>query len=197
MPAHVIRRINAIGKKEKQGRTFRFLNRRGEPYEWSDEVPEDDPEFQGLLDETGDMAVYPDISAELPGVALEEHEQDFQPVTDETPADFRDLAGDALYNAGINPDEALRRANLVNETQPAVIEADNDELVYELTFDLPDAGLAPPPINPAVPLGENRNDQGHVIIPEDTDDPQSDGRRYPTRAHRSVIGNQPYDAYAP
>ena len=107
MPDHVIRRVNAIGKREKQGWTFWFLNRRGEPYEWTNEVPEDDPEFQGLLEETEDTAVYPDISAELPGVLLEEQEQDFQTLTDEPEPDFRDLAGDALYNAGIDADEAL------------------------------------------------------------------------------------------
>ncbi len=50
MPDRVIKRVNAIGLREKQGRTFRFLNRRQEPYEWTDTVPEDDPEFQGLLE---------------------------------------------------------------------------------------------------------------------------------------------------
>ena len=107
MPDHVIRRVNAIGKREKQGRAFRFLNRRGEPYEWTDEVPEDDPEFQGLLDENEDTAVYPDISAELPGVLLEEQEQDFQTLTEEPGANFRDLAGEALHNARINAVNAL------------------------------------------------------------------------------------------
>ncbi len=70
-------------------------------------MPEDDPEFQGLLEETADTAVYPDISAELTGVLLEEQEQDFQPLTDEPEPDFQDLAGNALYNAGIDTDEAL------------------------------------------------------------------------------------------
>ena len=107
MPDSVIQRVNKIGEREMQGRTFRFLNRRGEPYEWTDTIPEDDPDFQGLLDETDDTAVYPDVSAELPGVLLEEQEQDFQPLTDEPEPDFRDLAGDALYNAGIDTDEAL------------------------------------------------------------------------------------------
>ena len=131
-----------MGRAEKQGRTFRFLNRRGEPYEWT----EGDPEFQGLLEENEDTAVYPDISAKLPGVPLEEHKQDFQAITDEPGPDFRDLAGDALYNAGIDADAALRRANLANNTPPgpAVTEADEDELVYELTFDLPDALLRLP-----------------------------------------------------
>ena len=51
--------------------------------------------------------MYPDISAELPGVLLKEQEQDFQPLTDEPEPDFQDLAGNALYNAGIDTDEAL------------------------------------------------------------------------------------------
>jgi len=33
MPDWVIKRVNQIGAKEKQGRTFRFLNQRAEPYE--------------------------------------------------------------------------------------------------------------------------------------------------------------------
>ncbi len=71
MPDRVIKRVNAIGEREGQGRTFRFLNRCNEPYEWTDSVPEDDPEFQGLLDDE-EEAAYPEISAELPGVELEE-----------------------------------------------------------------------------------------------------------------------------
>ena len=65
MPDRVIKRVNQIGAKEKQGRTFRFLNQQAEPYEWTDKVPEDDLEFQGLLDEE-EMAPYPDISAQPP-----------------------------------------------------------------------------------------------------------------------------------
>jgi hypothetical protein len=48
MPDRVIKRVNAIGAREKQGRDFRFLNCRKEPFEWTDEVPGDDPEFQGF-----------------------------------------------------------------------------------------------------------------------------------------------------
>jgi hypothetical protein len=107
MPASVIRRVNAIGAHEGQVRQFRFLDRRKEPYEWSDEVPEDDPEFQGLLDENDETAVFPDISAELPGVVLEENEQDFQTVTEEPDPDFPELAGAALHNAGIDAEDAI------------------------------------------------------------------------------------------
>ncbi len=56
MPDRVIKRVNAIGEREGQGRTFCFLDRRKEPYEWTDSVPEDDPEFQGLLDDEEEAA---------------------------------------------------------------------------------------------------------------------------------------------
>jgi hypothetical protein len=87
MPDRVIKRVNTIGEREGQGRTFRFLNRRKEPYEWTDSVPEVNPEFQVLLDNE-EEAAYPEISAELPGVELEEEQRDFTPVTDEPEADF-------------------------------------------------------------------------------------------------------------
>jgi hypothetical protein len=107
MPDHVIQQVNAIGKREGQGCAFWLLNRHGEPYKWTDEVPEDDPEFQGLLDKIGDTAVYPDISAELPGVPLKEQEHNFQKITEEPKPNFWDLAEATLHNAGIDADNAL------------------------------------------------------------------------------------------
>ena len=200
MPDRVIKQVNTIGEREGKGRTFRFLNRRKEPYEWTDSVPEDDQEFQGLL-ENEDKAPYPDISAKLPGVALEIEERDFTPVTDEPEDDFRDLAGAALHNAGIDVDQQIRDALNANEEHqaPAIIEANEDEIVSEVTFDtlsLPDAGL---PIANA--LGANLGDQNNdTIVPtnlaDDTDAPNPQSP-YPTRACRSVVGNQPYDAFAP
>jgi hypothetical protein len=88
----------------KQGRTFRFLNRWAEPYKWTDEVPDNDSEFQGLLDKE-ETAPYPDISAEPPGVELESEESDFQLITDDLEPDFCELVAAALDNAGINPTE--------------------------------------------------------------------------------------------
>ncbi len=49
MPDWIITRVNAIGAHEGQGRAFWFLDQWKEPYEWTNEVPEDDVEFQGLL----------------------------------------------------------------------------------------------------------------------------------------------------
>ena len=74
MPDRVIKCVNAIGQQEGQGRKFRFTNCWREPYAWTDEVPEDNPEFQGLLKNDEEMALNPDISADLPGVELEEDE---------------------------------------------------------------------------------------------------------------------------
>jgi hypothetical protein len=72
MPDWVIKRFNAIRAQEGQGRAFQFLNQSQDPYGWTEEVPKDDPDFQGLLDNKEEEAIYPDISAELPGVELEE-----------------------------------------------------------------------------------------------------------------------------
>ena len=75
MPDRVIKHVNAIGSQENQGHTFRFIDRLKEPCEWMNFVPEDDPKFQGLLED--DDAPFPDISAQLPGVPLEDKEYDF------------------------------------------------------------------------------------------------------------------------
>jgi len=203
MPDRVIKRVNDIGLREKQGRTFRFLNRRGEPYEWTDSVPEDDPEFQGLLEDEEEEA-YPDISAEPPGVELESEEADFSAVTDDPEPDFEQLAAAALDNAGINPQDRLHAAQAAHtaaevvraaaagafeQRGPALVEANQDEIVYEITIDLPDAGLIggnAVPVNvppPPVP--------GGIIIDMATN------QRYPSRSRRSAVGHQPYDTYAP
>ncbi len=146
-------------------------------------VPEDNPEFQGLLDDK-EEAAYPKISAELPGVELEEEERDFTPVTDEPEADFCKLAGAALHNAGINADNCIRAAlgATAEHRAPAVIEGDKDKLVYEITFKLPDAGLVPIANSFDVPLGDNRDNTSIAPIGADDVDTMEDpgARCYPT-----------------
>ncbi len=80
--------MNRIGLRKKQGRKFHFPSQSKEPYEWTDTTPEDDPEFQGLLEEE---APFLEMSAKLPGVPLEleEDEKDFKVVTDEPVPDFK------------------------------------------------------------------------------------------------------------
>jgi hypothetical protein len=209
MPDAVIKRVNDIGLREKQGRTFRFLNRQQEPYEWTDSVPEDDPEFQGLL-ENKEEAAYPDISAEPPGVELESQEADFTAVTDDPEPDFEQLAAVALDNAGIDPQNRLHAAQAAHAAAaagfgrqgPALVEADEDEIVYEITFDLPDAGLLggnvipgdtlPPPA-PVASITDLASETDILIALEAV----PTNRHYPLRSRRSAVGHQPYDAYAP
>ncbi len=111
-------------------------------------MPEDDPEFQGLLEEEEEGA-YPNISAEFLGVELESEEADYLAVTDEPEPDFEQLAATALDNAGIDPQDCLCTAQAAQAAAagnqwrgPALVEANEDEIVYKITFDLPDAGLA-------------------------------------------------------
>jgi len=163
-------------------------------------VPKDDDNFQGLLEDEVEAAPYLDISAELPGVELDEEEREFQTILDEPEPDFRDMATAALHNAGIDSDktiqagraQALAAAHVV-QRGAAVIEADEDELAYEITFNVPDEGLL------QVPLGEDNDTSIPVIAldKDETHDGIQDVRRYPTRARMSVVGNQPYDTCAP
>jgi hypothetical protein len=197
MPDQIIKQVNAFGACEKQGQDFRFLNRRMEPYECTNAVPEDDPEFQGLLKEE-ELAAYLDVSADLPGVELEYKDKDFQVVTSEPIRDFAELAATALDNAGINPDKRLCLANNTTANRrvmgpPAIVEANADKVVYEITFDLPDAGLGNNVVPPDPPL---QGDKEAVDIGVDkvaVADPvvaTKEGQWYPTQARRSAVGNQ-------
>ncbi len=146
MPDRVIKCVNAIGLCKKQGQAFQFLNCRQEPYKWTGVVPEDDPEFQGLLEDDKEVA-YPDISTKPPGVELESVDMDYVAVTDEPEPDFEQLAATALDNAGINPQDCFRTAQAAAAAAllrvgPALVEADDDKIVYKINFNLPDAGLA-------------------------------------------------------
>ena len=72
-------------------------------------MPEDDDDFQGLLEDEVEAAPYLDISAELPGVELDEEEREFQTILDETEPDFRDMATAVLHNAGIDGEKQYKR----------------------------------------------------------------------------------------
>ena len=176
----------------EEGHNFWFLNRRKEPYEWTDEVPEDDWDYQGLLEEP---APYPDLSAELPGVLLEDKDIDLHMVTDDPEPNFADLAAAALDNAGTNAHDRLQAAQQgpgpTNE--PTLVEADNDKIVYEITFDMPDAGLGGANV---VPADHNAPQGGpaavatvHDLATETVDfltDTDNTTWRYPTQLRRSV-----------
>ena len=60
--------------------------------------------------------------------------------------------------------------------------------MYAIVVELPDAGLLPGLV-PDVP--------DEVVAIDPPPDIDTTPRRYPTRSRRSVVGNQPYDTYAP
>ncbi len=146
----------------KQGCEFCFLNRHLEPYKWTNAVPEDDPEIQGLLEEE-EPAAYPNMSAKLPGVEIESEEEGFQVVTNEPVPEFADLAATALDNAKIDPNEHLCRAHKAAADRspgarlPAIVKANEDDVINKITFTLSDAELG---MN-AIPLDEYVPDNAH------------------------------------
>ncbi len=189
--------MNKIGEREKQGHNFCFLNKNKEEFDWTDKVPVDDPTLQGLLEEDGEQeAIYPDMMAELPGVPLEDDFENGPAVVPDDEPDFWAMAARALKNAGIDQDACLQAAQnapvaqVVPAEGPALINADKDKVIYELTFHLPDAGLQQPAILP----GDT------AVIEPDIPPPPGDKAgeyRYPLQSCRSVVGHQPYNQYAP
>jgi hypothetical protein len=133
-----------------------------EPYEWTNAVPEDKPEFQGLLEEEKPVA-YPEVSAKLTGVDLESEEADVQVVTDKPEPDFAELAVTALDNAGVDPANILQFAqDVVANTAPAavaqlpaIVEANDKEVMYKIMFDLPDVGLGDHVVPPDAAIPAN------------------------------------------
>ena len=119
IPTAVIAKVDEIGKKENQGKEFRFLNRKKELFDWTDEIPDNKGEFQGLL---GEEAQFPDIISELPGIILEEKlvgpttalDEEYEP-------SFEAKDAVALDNADIQVDEQLCVARTKGDTVPIMV----------------------------------------------------------------------------
>ena len=127
MPTAVIAKVNKIGKKDNQGKEFRFLNRNKEPFDCTDGVPDDNGEFQGLL---GDEAPFTYISSKLTGVILKD--KLVGPTTDleeEPEPAFESQDAAALDKADIQVDEQLCAARAQVATVPIVV-AQPDEMMY-------------------------------------------------------------------
>ena len=177
MPTAVIAKVNNISKKDNQGKEFRFLNQNKEPFDWTDEVPDNDGEFQGLL---GEEATFSDISSELPGVILKDELVGHTIALDEeTEPAFEAKAAAALDNSDIQVDEQLRASQTQVATVPIVV-SQPDEIMYEVELgtDEPDKGLHAPPTPPPIP-----------------DVAGCRARRYPTQSRRIVLGHLQYDRY--
>ncbi len=135
-------------------------------------MPADNPAFQSLLNK--EEAVYPNNTAELPGVPLEEEVVGHWAVTGKDEPNFRVLVDRALDNADINPAPHLRAARAA-EAQPialgpALIDANEDKIIYKLTFDLPDAGLAPPIAHDGVAMVPHDAPNAHAFEPNPAED---------------------------
>ncbi len=155
---------------------------------------EDNPEFKGLLEEE---APFPNVSAELPGVTLEEVEEGkYQVVINEPKPAFETLATTALENPGIDDGKWIHATRAaadaadsagvvaVKSNSPRLIEANKDKIVYKITFNLPDEGIILPDDNNA-----ELPDMATGVTPKTS--------RYPPQSCRSVVGNQPYNAHTP
>jgi hypothetical protein len=81
-----------------------------------------------------------------------------------------------------------------------LVEADDDEVVYEIIFDLPNAGLAGiavVPVTGPAPSDDNIHHLTNKTVDILTDTVVQAPWQYPTQSHRSVIKNEPYDGYSP
>ena len=181
MPDRVIKQVNAIRANEKQGRAFRFLNQCKENFECTDKVPEDGLEFHGFLED--EAALYPDVPAELPGVILEDNIDNDQVVTDKPEPDLAERAAASLNNAGIDPQDRLK---LIQEHHnvghgpigPTLVEYIQDKIIYKITFNLPDAGLAG---NNVVPKNNyQQDDNKHTTHPTEDILADNEPRQHPT-----------------
>ena len=95
----VKKQVDAMGERERQTKEWMFLDRNKEPFSWSNEVPDDDPQFQGLLE---DDAPYPNVPGDLPGMVVEEGTaDDAGPVQGEPAPNEEQRAERALQNAGL------------------------------------------------------------------------------------------------
>ncbi len=85
--------------------------------------------------------------------------------------------------------------NNAEQQGPAFIEADQDKIVYEITFDLPDAGLAPG--QNTIPAGANEFGSNTHSSIKSLNHASPEQRQYPQQSCRSVVRHEPYDSYAP
>jgi hypothetical protein len=130
LPDRIIKKVNDIGKREKQGRELRFTDRNREAFDWTDVVEEEDDTFQGLLDND---APFPDVPAEMPGVDMES-EVPVVAVEDEDEPEGDEAAAAALENADINPADILEGGG----DDGGAADANAGGLTYEVHVVAPD-----------------------------------------------------------
>jgi hypothetical protein len=215
MPDSIIKRVNQIGEKEGQGQAFKFHNTKNDPFAWTDEVPKDNPQFQGLLD---DEAPFPDVYTELPGVELERDAvlEPTDAVEDKPEPAFEQQAAAALENADINIAQCIREGS----DRPGVVGVEPGEIVYEIQLDnnVFEANSVEFDKGPAIDgqgeqpvvaeqvadvatVEEDAPDDGAMPavsdVPPLPNIPAQAAGRYPTQACRSTGDHDPYSNFSP
>ncbi len=118
-------------------------------------------------------------------MTLEDKEDSTPVVIEEEEPDFQDLAAQALENARIDTEECIWAANnlppaALLQDGPALVEDNNDKIVYELTFNLLDAGLGVIESNiPPAELTLGDDQDNTVVTPLAAVDNKPE-QRYPT-----------------
>ncbi len=116
----------------------------------------------------------------------------------------------ACNNAGIDPQDRLQAVqnlpkwNEAPDLGPAIGDAHEDEIVYEITFDLPDAGLANNVVPPDddVPETVPNLAMPNVSVPFPdisavNNKEVDESRHYPTQTCQSALGHQSYNEHTP
>ncbi len=67
--------------------------------------------------------------------------------------------------------------------------------MYEITFDLPDIGLAPG--QNTIPAGADEFGSNTHLSIKSSHHASPEQRQYPQQSRRSVVGHEPHDSYAP
>jgi hypothetical protein len=95
-------------------------------------------------------------------------------MTNKPEPNFAELAAMALGNTGIDPDDRLQctqdvvanAAPAADAQLPAITEADDKEVIYEITFNLPDVGLGDHvvPLDTPIPTNTPADIPVHVDV---------------------------------
>ena len=165
MPAKVIARVNAIGRRTKQevyGRNLEFLNRVKEEYEWSHEddmdellgdAPPEPADFPSISLATGEQmdsrAIQPDIQTEREFILASNDNQ--HSVFAEPRGDFDVLPNAITTGAELKDSPGPVDDEHMNEELDAVIEVNDQEgAPVEMAGEEPDTG-SPDDVEPDKP----------------------------------------------
>ncbi len=140
------------------------------------------------------------MAAELPEVILKDKMDNSTAIVEDDKPNFCNLVAIGLDNAGIDPQERLwatqaaaaAAAPIPKAVGPAIVDAKEDNVIYELTFDLPDTGLEH--------NAEGTGGKGAIPVAVDEVDlppnkAMDKSQRYPAQSCRSAIGHQVYVEY--